>query len=322
MSHDSLPKAILTEHLADEAAQYLAQHTNLIRHTHTDYTGLLEHLRDTEALIVRTYTIVDEPLLTAAPNLKVIARAGVGLDNIDLLAAQKHNIPVVHTPDANTQAVVEYVFGLILDHYRPRLRFNTHIPIETFHHHRKTQVGRQLNELTLAILGMGRIGRRIAQVAHAVGIKTIFHDLLSDEQLNFTSTNLAARLPLDDLLAAADILTIHVDGRPENKNLIDEPFLEYLNPSATLINTSRGFIVDAPALAAWATRNQPHNAHVILDVHHPEPPPKDYPLFNLPNVDLLPHLASRTNTALLNMSWVVKDVVRILNGHPPEFPAY
>lgn len=315
----SLPKVILTEHLDDACADWLAERVDLVRQTFEDAAALRSQLAHAEGLVVRTYTIVDDALLDAAPNLRVVARAGVGLDNIDLVACEKRGVRVVYTPDANTQAVVEYVWTLMLDALRPRKYLDEYCAPPTFHRHRKECVGVQLNELTLGILGMGRIGRRVAQVAAAMGVKTIYNDLLTFAELGLPPDTEAEFVDKQTLWSNSDVLTVHVDGRAENRNLIDAGILDQLKATVLLINTSRGFVVDPVALAAWA-RSRP-DAKAILDVHEPEPMPDDYPLWEIANVKLLPHLASRTDPALRNMSWVVRDVVRVLHGDEPQWPA-
>jgi len=314
-------KVVLTEHLDDDAAEWIAGRVNLVRQSHEDAEALRGELADAEGLIVRTYTQVNGALLDAAPKLKVVGRAGVGLDNIDLDACRSRGVRVVHTPDANTQAVVEYVWGLILDAIRPRADLPGYVAPPIFHEMRKQHVGRQLDEMVLGILGMGRIGRRIAQVAHAMGVRVLYHDLLTRDALKLPEDEPSEFVDTGTLWGQSDILTIHVDGRPENRGLIGERVLRRLNPACLLINTSRGFVIDPAALADWATRAESKGGRAVLDVHEPEPPPDDYPLFGLPNVRLLPHLASRTDRALKNMSDVVRDVVHVLEGREPTFAA-
>ena len=316
----SQPKVILTEHLDDEAAAWLGERTRLVRCAHDD-AGLVDELADAAGLVIRTYTIVDAKLLDAAPNLKVVGRAGVGLDNVDLDACRQRGVRVVYTPDANTQAVVEYVTGLIVDAVRPRATFDAPLDAATFHRHRRTCVGRQLDRLVLGVLGMGRIGRRIAEIAHAIGMRVIYNDLLPRRQLRLGDENPAEFVDKSALWAESDILTLHVDGRPENRRLVTADVLDQLKPTCVMINAARGMLLDADALAEWARRVAGDGGRAILDVHEPEPPDADYPLYGLPNVTLLPHLASRTSTAMANMSWVVRDVVHVLEGAPPTHPA-
>ena len=314
-------KVVLTEHLDEACADWIAERTDLVRCKLDDDAALGRELADADGLIVRTYTQVNDDLLDKAPKLRVVARAGVGLDNVDLEACRRRNIRVVYTPDANTQAVVEYVWALIFDRYRPRNPMVGVTDAATFHKHRAEQVGRQVDELTLGILGVGRIGRRVAQVAAAFGFNVICNDLLAPDQLNLPADHPGRFVDKATLWAESDILTIHVDGRAENKQLINAEVLAQLKPTGLLINAARGMLVDAEALAAWAKRVESDGGGAVLDVHDPEPPTPDYPLWDLPNVKLLAHLASRTGTAMANMSWVVYDVMAVLEGNEPKYPA-
>jgi D-3-phosphoglycerate dehydrogenase len=314
-------KVVLTEHLDEACADWIAERTDLVRCKLDDDAALRHELADADALIVRTYTQVNDALLDQAPKVRVVARAGVGLDNVDLDACRRRNIRVVYTPDANTQAVVEYVWALIFDRFRPRNPMIGVTDAATFHKHRAEQVGRQVDELTLGILGVGRIGRRMAQVAAAFGVNVICNDLLTPEQLNLPAGQPGRFVDKQTLWAESDILTIHVDGRAGNRHLINTAVLDQLKPSCLLINAARGMLVDAGALAKWAKRVEAHGGGAVLDVHDPEPPTPEYPLWDLTNVKLLAHLASRTHTAMANMSWVVYDVMAVLEGREPKYPA-
>lgn len=315
-----MKKVVITETLDQMCADWLSERCEVVWHPH-DAPGLESQLADADALVVRTYTEVNDALLDQAPNVKVIGRAGVGLDNFDLPACEKRGVRVVYTPDANTQAVVEYVFGLILDHYRPRTALTPGTNAQAFHALRKTEVGLELADLTLGILGMGRIGKRIATVAHALGINVLGCDLLDEADIRKQLPG----VPFDfvdhaTLYAGSDIVTVHTDGRPENKHLIDAEALSHLKDNALLINAARGMLVDHAALTGWLTACP--TATAVLDVHDPEPPAEDHLLYGCANAILLPHLASRTDTALKNMSWVVRDVVAVIDGNPPQFGAF
>lgn len=304
------PLTIITETLDPDCAEWLSQRTELVHCAH-DAPEFDDLLPRAQALVIRTYTLITPELLDKAPNLKVVGRAGVGLDNVDLEACKTRGVQVVYTPDANTQAVVEYVTGLILDDLRPRTTLK---PADDFHALRKTEVGRQLDELTIGILGFGRIGSRMARAAHGLAVQNILiNDLLDLDEPDYRVVDKPT------LFRESDILTIHVDGRPENRHLIDADVLAQLKPDCLLINAARGMLVDHAALADWSTANP--GSRAILDVHDPEPPARENPLFDLPNVRMLPHLASRTHTALSNMSWVVRDVAAVLEGQTPKYPA-
>jgi phosphoglycerate dehydrogenase-like enzyme len=283
---------------------------------------LTPYLAQADALLVRTYTQVNDALLDQAPRLKVVGRAGVGLDNIDLEACRKRGIPVVYTPDANTQAVVEYVLGLMLDDLRPRYTICEPVSPAEFHQLRKEQVGRQLDELTLGIVGFGRIGKRLGKVAAALGMKVLAHDILPAAELQAKIDYPVQFVDAATLYVKSDIVTIHVDGRPANRKMINVQVLSSLRADAMFINAARGMLVDNDDLAAWALASQSTGGRAILDVHDPEPLPADYPLYHLSNVRLLPHLASRTGPALENMSWVARDVWAVLQGETPSYPAW
>jgi phosphoglycerate dehydrogenase-like enzyme len=275
-------------------------------------------LPDVVGMMVRTYTKVNAALLARCPKLCVVGRGGVGLENIDVAACRARSVEVVYTPDANTLAVADFVIGFALQLLRPWALFHdrAYAPAE-FKRVRDTLRGSQLNELTFGILGMGRVGRRVGQIATAgFGARVIYNDLL-DVRGDLTFP--AAAVDRPTLFREADLVTLHVDMRTGNRHLVGAPELELLKPTAILINTSRGEVLDAAALAAAIRSGK--IAGAALDVFDPEPPPSDYPLLGLDNVLLSPHMAARTHTAVENMSWVVRDLVEVLNGRPPKYPA-
>ena len=315
------PLVIVTETLDKACADWLAERVELVWCSH-EKTGELDALLPrADGLVVRTYTQVNDALLAKAPKLRVVGRAGVGLDNFDLPACKARGVTVVYTPDANTQAVVEYVTALMLDALRPRAAMADKCSDTQFHKMRKELVGTQLDQLTLGILGFGRIGKRIGQVARAIGMKVLANDLLPEAELRREVDYVFDFVDKPTLYARADVLTVHVDGRPGNRHLIDELALNQLKPRCLLINTSRGFVIDTSALANWLRKVEEAGGRAALDVHEPEPPPANYPLYGLKNARLLPHLASRTDPALSNMSWVVQDVAAVLEGLTPKYPA-
>jgi len=307
---------IQTEHLSIEAARWLGERCRLVECSHRS-AEFERIIADAAGLVARTYTVVDEPLLAKAKNLRVVGRAGVGLDNIDLAACRRRGIAVVYTPDANTQAVVEYVVGLLADAFRPRSTIDQALSIDQWNQLRQTTVGkRQMSELTLGILGLGRVGKRLVQAARGIGFTVIYNDLLEIAAEHRAG---AEHVDLRNLFHQSDIVSIHIDGRPGNRGFVGASLVQLMKPEGVLINTSRGFVVDNLALASFF-RGRP-NALAMLDVHDPEPFDATYPLLGLPNVRLYPHLASRTETAMNNMSWVVRDVMAVLEGRKPEFPA-
>jgi len=317
MSDPRRPVVLVTEGSDAAPLGWLKERAQVIE-VSADDPAFEGHLAAAEGLVVRTYTKVNEAMLAGAPKLRVVGRGGVGLENIDVAACRRRGIEVVYTPDANTLAVADFVFGYMLQMLRPWAFFRDKVyePKE-FKRIRDTVRGRQFNELTLGVLGMGRVGRRVGHIAAlGFGMPVLYNDLTDVRPLlDFPAT------PVDKptLYRSADVLSIHVDMRRGNEDLVGRDQLALMKPTAILINTSRGEVLDAYALAD-ALRSQ-RLAAAALDVFHPEPPKGDFPLLGLDNVLLTPHLAARTYTAIENMSWVVRDVVAVLDGHRPRYPA-
>jgi phosphoglycerate dehydrogenase-like enzyme len=297
------PTVIQTEHLSPAAARWLADRAELVvAQPGTEaFSAAAPHAA---GLVVRTYTNVDEHLLRLLPGLRAVGRAGVGLDNVDQEACARRGVKVFNTPDANTQAVAEYVTCLVCDALRPRAFLTEPVTRARWDELRQEIVAhRQMSDLRLGILGLGRVGKRVAEIARAIGFDVVFHDV--DAILDADRRG-AREVSMEELFATSDVLTVHVDGRHENRHLVGPAHIARLKPDCVFINTSRGFVVDHDALAA-RLRAVP-SMLAMLDVHDPEPITARNPLLGLPNAHLAPHLASRTDTAMEAMSWVVRDV--------------
>lgn len=311
------PLVIQTEHLDPAAAAWLAQRCELVVCPWEDHAQLDELLPRADGLCIRTYTRVTDALLARAPRLRVVARAGVGLDNVDLAACARRGVAVVSTPGANTRAVVELVTAFMLDALRPRVYLDRPPDKAAWSSVRADLIApRQLSDLTLGIIGFGRVGSGVARVGAALNMRVIFHDLVEIPAADRAG---AQPVPLHELLKSADVLTVHVDGRRANRHLINRDSLRSCKSDLLFINTSRGFVVDPGALAAFLSANSAAQAY--LDVHDPEPFGPDYPLLGLPNARLAPHIGAATRTAHANMSWVVHDLWRVLQGEAPMHPA-
>lgn len=317
MSTTDKPIVLVAEESEPAPVEWMRQHAEVIVCTY-DQPGFDQHLARAEGLVIRTYTKVTADFLKKAPRLKVVARGGVGIENIDVKACRARGVEVVYTPDANTVAVGDFVFGSILQLLRPWCYFKqtTYAPKE-FKQIRNTVRGKQLDELTIGIVGMGRVGRRVGRIAtHGFGMKVIYNDLLDvASQLSFPATS----VDKPTLYRQADIVSLHVTMIPGNENMVGKDQIALMKPDAILLNTSRGEVLDAKALAD-AIREK-RLAGAAIDVFWPEPPGPDLPLLGFDNVLLSPHIASRTETAMQNMSWVVKDVIAVLEGKKPQYPA-
>lgn len=297
--------------------EWIAARVQLIEIPPGDRSKLLKLLPDAHALIVRTYTIVDDALLDYAPDLRVIARAGVGLDNIDLDACRNRKIQVVHTPSANTDAVVEYVISMILHALRPIAVSNNPMSDSDWHALREASITpRTCVGARLGIIGFGKIGSCLARAALALGMEVVYHDI---RDITESDRQGCTPLTLTEMARSCDVISVHVDGRVSNRHLISNEFFDQLKPDSIFINTSRGFVIDETAAAEFARANIVST--LILDVHGSEPIAADSPVNDISNVIRTPHIAAGTRSAKDQMSWVVRDVIRVLEGQEPEFPA-
>jgi phosphoglycerate dehydrogenase-like enzyme len=312
-----LPLVIQCEELDGVCSAWLAERCEVVK-MGPDEAGFAEHLARAQGLVVRTYTKVNEAMLSRGPRLRVVGRAGVGLDNIDVAACRARGVEVVYTPDANTRAVVELATAFMLDALRPRVFLDRALEMGPWRKLRTELLApRQLADLTMGILGFGRVGSSMARVGAAFNMKVIYHDLVeipAERRHGATPAGSA-----EDLFAQSDVLTIHVDDRASNKHVVGAKLLGMLPPGALLINAARGFVLDAAALRAWLESDG--SSRAILDVHEPEPFGAEYPLLGLKNCYLSPHVGAATATAHRNMSWVVRDIARVLEGQKAQFPA-
>ncbi len=254
---------------------------------------LVELVRDVDAIIVRSKPKVTRRVIEAAEKLKVIGRAGVGIDNIDLEAAKEKGIEVLNTPGAPSRSVAELAIGLMLAVAR-KIAFADRKMREGVWA-KKQCMGFELRGKTLGVIGMGRIGREVARIAYnGFGMKILYYDArghMEDVEKEFN----AEFKELDELLRESDIVTLHVPLLPSTRHLINEDRLKLMKRTAILINTARGGVVDTEALVKALSEGWIAGAG--LDVYEEEPLPKDHPLTRLDNVVLTPHIGSTTNEA-------------------------
>ena len=310
------PLILVTEPLAAEPLAWLGERASVIEASPGD-DDFESNIAKADAMIVRTYTSIDDALLAKAPKIKVIGRAGVALDNFDLPACKARGVTVVHAAGSNASAVAEYIFAVLFDVLRPRVFLDHPLDTAGWNAARADLIApRQLDGMTLGVYGMGRIGKRVARIGTAMGMRVIYNDLYVIPEIERWG---ADPVSVDSLLAHSDVLTIHTDDRPGNRHLMDAEKFARCKPDMIFLSCARGLIVDADALAGFLKINP--NATAICDVHDPEPFGEDYPLLGLPNAHLAPHIAAATQLAKTNMSWVVRDVMRVLNGEEPEHPA-
>lgn len=251
---------------------------------------LPEAIADAEALIVRSAVQVDAGLLEHAGKLRVIGRAGIGVDNIDLDAATRKGIAVMNTPGANAVAVAEHAFALMLAMARQIPRANTGMHAGKWE--KKSLQGWELRGKTLGIVGLGRIGMEVAKRALVFGMDVVAHDpFVSAGAVRSLGIKLAER---DEVFAAADYLSLHVGLTPQTVGMINAGTLAAMKHGVRIVNCARGELIDESALAEAIKNGQVAGA--ALDVFAEEPP-KSSPLTGLENVILTPHIAGSTHEA-------------------------
>ncbi|MFI6579216.1 NAD(P)-dependent oxidoreductase [Nocardiopsis sp. NPDC050513] len=261
-----------------------------------------------EGAIVRADRHVDEDFLDRAPRLRVIARTGVGVDLVDLAAASARGIPVVVTPGSGSRAVAEGVLAMTL-HLAKRLRPLTDLVREGRWNERSSVPVGDLDGATMGIVGYGRIGRRVGELAAAFGMRTLAYDPVNPPPADIACPDLGA------LAGASDVLTLHVPLNEDTRHLVNEELLSLVKPGAVLVNCGRGGLLDLDS--ALAALEVGRLSGVGLDVFDPEPA-RQHPLFDHPDVVLTPHLMGMTRRAMaLTFADAAHGVADVLAGRPP-----
>jgi D-3-phosphoglycerate dehydrogenase / 2-oxoglutarate reductase len=269
-----------------------------------DEAQLIESLKTAHGLIVRSKTKVTKELIDCAPNLKVIGRAGVGVDNIDLDAATERGIPVINAPAGNTVSAAELTMTLILAVARKVAGADR--SVRSGEWARSQFAGSELRGKTLALIGAGRIGGEVAKRAQAFGMRTlVFDPYLTSERAEELGLE---RVSFEDALAWGDVLTLHVPLTPATEGMIGAEQLEAMKSSAFLINVARGGVVDEAALVAALEAGS--IAGAALDVYATEPLPEESTLRSAPNLVLTPHLGASTAEAQELVATEIAEGVR------------
>ena len=271
---------------------------------------LLPLVADVEALVVRSETKVTRKIIEGAPKLRVVGRAGVGVDNVDVDAATQRGIVVMNTPGGNTISTAELTFSMLMALARKIPQ--AHASMKAGEWNRKAFSGVELYNKTLGILGMGRIGSEVARRAIAFGMRVLAYDpYLTLSRANAMQVEL---IELDDLLGRADFITVHMPMSDETRGMINAPAFAKMKPGVRILNCARGGIVNEADLCAAIKDGKVAGA--ALDVYEVEPPPKDFPLRDLPQVVMTPHLGASTEEAQENVGIEVAEAITdyLLNG--------
>ena len=257
---------------------------------------LLDAVAKAHGLIIRSGVSADAELISRAPQLKAIARAGVGVDNVDLAAASARGIVVMNTPGGNTISTAEHTFGLMIALSRHIVQ--GHQSLAEGRWERRAFSGVELKGKTLGIIGLGRIGQAIATRAQAFEMTVIAHDPYLPPAIA-EAINVPL-LELDTVYARADYLTLHAMVSEETRGMINADTISKMKDGVRIINAARGALIHSDDLAAALTSGKVAGA--ALDVYEPEPPPADHPLIGRPNVVHTPHLAASTADAQVTVA--------------------
>jgi D-3-phosphoglycerate dehydrogenase / 2-oxoglutarate reductase len=297
----------------DKALALLDRHADVAVGWGPRARGWADIASEVSGVLVRTEPLAAEDL-AAAPQLRIIARHGVGTDNIDVDAATALGVPVAITPDANTRSVAEHAFALLLAVSR-KLVLADRAVRDGRYDMRDTLVGHELAGKRLGIVGMGRIGSQVARIAQGFEM----HVLGYDPQLSAPDIEARGAQPmqgLDQLLIDTDVLTVHVPLTPATKGLLGDAELDLLPSHALVLLLARGGVVDEAALIERLRDGRLAGAGV--DVFEREPPPEDLGYFELPNVVLSPHTGAHTDAAMERMAvGAAEAIVAVLHGQPP-----
>ena len=271
--------------IADSMEPEVVAEISKLGETTVTPSDLMAALAGADALIVRSATKVTEDVLLHAPRLRLVARAGVGLDNVDSEACRKRDIKVVNTPGASTNSVAELALAMMFAICRKLPKADASMKGRQWL--KKELTGTELMDKTLGVVGLGRIGASLAIKASALGMRVLYYDPRQD------GAAAGRKVSLDEIFASADYISLHVPLTPETKGMVGEASIAKMKKHAVIVNTARGGLVDEEAL--YNALKEGRIGGAALDVYPAEP--YSGKLCELPNVVLTPHIAGSTKEA-------------------------
>ncbi len=274
------------------------------KETKLDFDALCEKMKDADGVIVRSATRITAELMDQAEKLRVIGRAGVGVDNIDVKAATQRGIVVMNAPDGNTITTAEHTIALLVSMARNVPQAHAKLQAGTWD--KKSFVGVELNGKTLGLIGLGRIGKHVAGIARGFGMNILaFDPFVSKEQAKDLGIEVGT---LDDVFAKADFITIHTPVTDETRGIIGADAFAKMKKGVRVVNCARGGLVDETALLEAIENGTVENA--ALDVFSTEPLPSDSPLLGNPKIITTPHLGASTTEAQEGVALTVAEQMR------------
>jgi D-3-phosphoglycerate dehydrogenase len=272
-----------------------------------------EHMEDAEAILLSTAYKMTREVIFSARNLKVISRTGVGVDNVDVSAATEQGVLVLNTPQANSVSVAEHTVAMIIAISKQLLMYDSELRAGNFKIRRSNKAV-DIEGKTLGLIGCGRIGRFVAEKCRAAfGMQTIGYDPYISEEEGITLYT-----EIEEVFRRADYISLHIPLTPQTRNLVGDKLLSLMKPTAYIINTARGGIIDEYALAQKLKNEE--IAGAALDVLESEPPAMDNPLMELKNVILTPHTAALTKECSARVAYeAALGIADYLKGNTPKF---
>lgn len=309
---------LLYEPMHEAGTSLLRQNGEVVVAPTVDEATLVATVRDVDAVVIRANGKVSQAVIEAAPGLKVIGRHGVGLENIDVSAATERGIWVVYTPEANTQSVAEHFVALALTLSKCVLEADQALRAGQWKV-RYEYIGRELFGKTLGVVGFGRIGRATARICHhGFGMPILYYDLVAAPAALEAETQ-ARRVSLEELLRTADYVSLNLPLTPDTRHIIGREQIRLMKPTAYLLNLGRGPLWDEGAVLEALEKQCIAGAGT--DVFEEEPTAKGNPLFQHGRFVCTPHMAAHTEEAMSRMSLVAEDIITVLEGREPRWPA-
>jgi D-3-phosphoglycerate dehydrogenase len=307
------PRVLVADPIAAAGVERLREGASVDVLTGQTPEQLLGCIGDYDALVVRSETKVTAPILAAGKRLRIVARAGVGVDNIDVPAATANGVIVVNSPEGNTIAAAEHTIALLLA--MSRKIPDAAASLRQGQWKRSQFVGVEVYNKVLGVVGLGKIGREVARRGRGLRMQVLASDA-------FVTPELAERegvelVELDELLRRSDYITVHTPLTKETRGLLDDAAFDKMRAGVRIVNCARGGIIDEAALLRALESGKV--AAAALDVFEKEPPPEDHPLIHHPKVVPTPHLGASTEEAQVNVALdVVDQILAVLDGRPPR----